>query len=126
MLRTTLLALVIAVGMAGCTVEDGKVKSQSATLSYEGEQSGSHEERSDCDEDGQVTGSGRIEDGTLRVKITDGGGDEVWSKTFDGEVSLDSDSLNGASGEWTISADRSGNDLAGDEFNGQYTFNLSC
>lgn len=122
-MRALLIAAALALLFAGCM--DNKLAG-GTTLSYDGNQSGTHKETEDCDEDGRVTGSGNVEDGQLHVRVMDGSGDELWSKTFDGAVDFDSTSLNGASGAWTISADRSGNDLAGDEFNGEYTFNLSC
>lgn len=124
-MRSILLVAILTFFLAGC-VGEGKLSSEGATLSYEGQQSGDHQETADCDEDGRITGSGNVEDGTLTVKVTDGGGEELWSKEFDGAVNFDSAPLSGASGTWTIKADRSGDDLAGDEFNGEYTFNLSC
>ena len=124
-MRTILFAAILALAFAGCMGE-GRLTSEGATLSYEGQQSGAHQETAECDEDGRITGSGNVEDGTLSVTVTDGSGEKLWSKEFDGAVNFDSAPLSGASGDWTIKAERSGNDLAGDEFNGEYTFNLSC
>lgn len=124
-MRLLLLSTILALLVAGC-MGNGDLRSDGATLSYDGEQSGAHQETADCDEDGRITGSGNVEDGTVSVTVTDGGGEELWSKSFDGAVDFDSASLSGASGTWTIKAERGGNDLAGDEFNGEYTFNISC
>lgn len=123
MFRTAFATLLLAILVAGCM---GSGELGGTTLSYDGTESGTHKETKGCDEDGRVTGSGNVEDGQLHVKVMDGSGDELWSKTFDGNVDFDSTALSGASGEWSISAERTGNDLAGDEFNGEYTFNLSC
>lgn len=121
-MRNTLLFAALAMLLAGCTAGTGDV----TELSHEGVGSGNHEEKADCDDSGTLGGTGNVEDGTLVVTVTDGSGDEVFSRTFDGGIDVEGERLEGASGEWTLSATRSGDDLVGDEFNGQYTFGLTC
>lgn len=53
-------------------------------------------------------------------------GNDVFTRTFDGGIDLEGERMDGASGEWTVTATRSGDDLIGDEFNGQYTFGMTC
>jgi hypothetical protein len=117
-----ILAAGLVLLLAGCTAGTGDL----TELSYEGRDSGSHQERADCDDSATLAGTGNVEDGTLTVRVTDGSGEEAFSRSFDGGIDLEGERLQGASGTWTMTATRSGDDLVGDEFNGQYTFGLTC
>lgn len=121
--RHALAALVVTsalllAGCAGLTAE--------ASIDYDGDQNGSHSDRADCDADGSITGSGDVTDGSVQVTVTDSEGNAVFTRTFSGPFELDKTSLDGHSGTWTLEADRSGDDLAGDEFHGEYEFHLDC
>lgn len=97
-----------------------------AELLYDGAQSGTHSDTTSCDADGSIKGSGDITDGQVAVRVTDGDGTTMFQRTFDGEFSLPKQSLDGDSGDWTLSAARGGDDLLGDEFRGEYAFFLNC
>jgi hypothetical protein len=121
------LALLLAAAMAfaGCAGGGGTLGSD-AGVTFDGNTSGSHGDSADCGDQGTVSGSGTVNDGSLEVRVTDGSGDEVFQETFEGEISMDAQTVDGASGNWKIEATRSGDDLAGDEFQGEYTFRLDC
>lgn len=124
-MRTILILLGAAALLAGCA-DDSGVDASGASLDFDGRGSGSHEDSAKCDEDASLAGSGNIEDGSLEVTVTDGSGTVRFEETFDGGVEADAERMEGASGDWTLSIVRSGDDLVGDEFNGQYTFTLTC
>lgn len=119
------LLLTAVMALAGCAGGGGTLGSD-ASLTFDGSGSGSHSEEADCNDEGTLTGDGNVSDGRLEVTVSDGGGDEVFSQSFEGEFTLEPKQMNGASGSWEITADRSGDDLAGDEFQGKYTFRLDC
>lgn len=109
--------------LSGCAGDSGGA----AKLDFEGEDTGTHTEKADgCDDDGTLTGSGHIDDGVLTVTVMDGSGKELFSRDYEGEVNLAAERLTGSSGDWTLSAVRMGDDVVGDEFKGEYAFNLSC
>lgn len=118
----TLLAGLALLLLAGCVGDSGGA----AKLSFEGSDSGSHDDTVKCDDDATLVGTGTIDDGSVTVRVTDGSGAEKFSRTFDEDVDVTGEGLDGASGTWTLSATRAGDDLLGDPFNGSYTFNLSC
>lgn len=132
-MRKTLLAtLVVAALLAGCA-DDGDVqdlpddaRKDGASLEFEGRDSGEHSDTAECDDDATLTGSGNIEDGNIQVTVTDGSGDTKFSETYDGGVEAEGERMDGASGTWTLRVVRAGDDLLGDEFNGQYAFTLAC
>lgn len=124
--RWTIALLVTAtMTLAGCAGGGGTLGSD-ASLTFDGSGSGTHSEEVDCNDDGTLTGDGNVSDGQLQVTVTDGSGDEVFSQTFEGEFTLEPKTMNGASGTWEVQGERSGDDLAGDEFQGEYTFRLDC
>lgn len=120
------LLLVAFVALSGC---QGKVGSIGAEASLDwpmGGGNGSHSETADCDDEGRLTGSGTVHDGVVFVKVTDSDGSAVYERDFDGSIGFSNQILKGDSGSWKIEATRSGNDLAGDEFHGEYAFHLNC
>lgn len=121
--RNALTALVVTgamllAGCAGLTAE--------ASIDYDGASNGSHSDKADCDADGSITGSGDITDGSVQVTVEDADGTEMFTRTFSGSFDLDKTDLDGDAGTWTLEAVRRGDDLAGDEFNGEYEFHLDC
>jgi hypothetical protein len=118
----TLLSVFVAALLAGCTAGAG----EALELSYEGTDSGTHDDSAECDDDATLVGTGNVEDGQVVLTVSDGSGDDVFTRTFDGGIDLEGEQLDGASGTWTVTAVRGGDDLVGDEFNGQYTFGLAC
>ena len=120
----SVLAVASLLGLAGCMQGDGKV--ERASVEFDGSGSGSQQDKSDCDTDGQLTGGGDIEDGQVTVTVMDAEGKEIFEQTYRDDVTLDSRSLDGKAGDWTIRAQRSGDDLVGDEFRGSYDFTLAC
>lgn len=112
---TAMLALS---GCAGLTSE--------ADLAYDGNSNGSHSDSADCDADGAFNGSGSITDGSVRVTVTDSDGTTLFSESYSSSFTLAKQTLTGDSGEWTIKAQRSGDDVLGDAFRGDYDFFLNC
>lgn len=121
----TLLLLSVAALLAGCAQNAG---TQSiATLDFEGSDSGTHSDTArDCDDDGTLVGSGNVQDGSIEVTVTDGSGAQQFSRSYDSGVDVEGERLSGASGDWELTVTRSGDDLIGDPFNGQYSFTLTC
>ena len=116
------LALCILPLLAGCIGDSGG----SAKLSYEGDNTGSHDDSSKCDKDGHLLGSGRIEDGSVRVTVTTDDG-ERFGRDFTGDFTLASQELTGQSGTWTLTATRVGDaNLGLSGFEGSYSFTLTC
>lgn len=115
----------MALLIAGCT-DGGELDVDSMNVRYDGNESGNHEAKGTCDTDGQLTGSGKVEDGRLRVTIRDGEGETVFERTYDADIEFQSQSINGSKGDWTLRAERMGDDLVGDEFKGRYEFTLLC
>ena len=124
-MRTPLILLALAALLAGCA-DDADLDSEAATLDFEGQDSGTHSDTAECDEDATLAGTGTIEDGSIEVTVMDGSGTEQFSKTYDGGVDAEGERMEGSSGSWTLTVVRSGDDLVGDEFNGQYSFTLTC
>jgi hypothetical protein len=115
---TALLVLLVA----GCVGDSGG----SATVDYSGASTGSHADATRCDADGSITGSGNISDGVVHVSVRDASDKELYAQDFKGDFTLAEAKLSGASGTWTISADRSSDALVGGSFNGHYTFHVAC
>lgn len=125
-MRMVLILLGAAALLAGCA-DDADVDAGGASLEFNGEDSGTHSDTAEgCDDEGTLAGSGNIDDGSILVTVTDGSGDEVFSKTYDGGIDGEGERLQGASGDWKLTVARSGDDLVGDPFRGRYTFTLTC
>lgn len=124
-MRTLLILLAAAALLAGCA-DDSGLDADGASLEFEGRGSGSHEDSADCDDDATLAGSGNVEDGSIEVTVTDGSGAVKFEESFDGGIESEAERMQGASGDWTLSIVRAGDDLIGDEFNGQYAFTLTC
>lgn len=115
-----LLALVPL--LAGCVGDSGG----SATVSYDGTGNGADEDSTSCDADGTLVASGQVDSGQVDVRVTDGDGRVVFSRQFDGGANLDAQAIDGAGGEWELSAVRSSDTLLGSPFSGNYRFRLAC
>lgn len=112
-------ALVVALsGCAGLGAE--------TTLKFDGSGNGTHSETPKCDDQGKVKGTGSIPDGNVVITMKDSSGKQLFQQTFEGDFTLDERTLTGASGTWNIHASRSGDDLAGDAFQGNYAFYVNC
>jgi len=118
--------LVLSVVAAGCTNAGRQRGVKSMTLDFSGEGSGEHEKTESCDTDGQLSGDGNIDDGTLHVTLEDGDGNVVFDQTYNGDIKFTSTSVTGHDGTWTLRGERSRDDVLGDDFKGHYTFNLVC
>ena len=117
-----MLALCALVLLAGCVGDSGGA----ARLSYEGDNTGTHDDSSKCDKDGHLLGSGRIDEGSVRVTVTTDDG-ERFGRDFTGDFTLASQELNGQSGTWTLTAMRIGDaNLGLSGFKGSYSFTLTC
>lgn len=129
-MRQIVALLALTALLAGCAGDDADgldaVDNEAASLEFEGRDSGNHSDSAECDEDATLTGTGNIEDGTIQVTVTDGSGAMKFEKTYDGGVDAEGERMEGASGEWTLTVTRAGDDLLGDEFHGQYAFTLTC
>ena len=117
------LAGAAMLALAGCA---GNALTAEAKLNYDGNENGSHSDKADCDADGSLAASGQVRDGSVRVTVTDGEGNQVYSESFDGAIDVSGARLDGDSGTWTLRAVRSGDDLVGDQFSGDYDFYLDC
>jgi hypothetical protein len=116
------LALLPVLMLAGCIGDSGGA----ASVSYDGTGNGVDRDSTDCDNDGTLVASGQVDDGQVDVRVTDGDGHPVFSRQFDGGANLDAQSLDGANGEWTITATRTSDTILGSPFSGDYSFRLSC
>lgn len=98
-----------------------------AHLDYDGRGNGSHSETASCGDKGTIRTTGEVHDGRLTIRLTDSGDTEVFQKEFrNGSIEMTAVEARGDSGTWTLSASRSGDDLAGDSFNGNYQIRLDC
>ena len=107
---------------SGCIGDTGGA----ASVSYEGDQNGSHDDSTKCDSDGTLTASANVREGQVDIRITDGEGRSLFSQQFDGGANLDAQALEGSSGTWRISAVRTSDTLLGSQFSGDYNFRLVC
>lgn len=126
MQRLLLLSACLAALLAGCADDSSTNSHGSASLSYNGNEVGSHDDSADCDDDGTLVGTGSIDDGSIHVTVTDGKGAEQFSETYDGDLDGDAEHMDGGSGEWTLTVTRTGDALVGGDFDGSYTFTLTC
>jgi hypothetical protein len=111
----------LLVALSGCAGVGAET-----TLKFDGSGNGTHSETPKCDDQGKVKGSGSIPDGGVIVTLQDSSGKQLFQRTFQGEFTLDEETLTGASGTWHIEAQRSGDGLAGDAFAGNYAFYVNC
>jgi hypothetical protein len=121
MIMKLILSASILALLAGCT--DGGAD---AELKYDGAANGSHSDAAKCDDEGTIKGSGSIPDGEVLVTLKDSAGKTLLSQTFKGDFTLDPVAVSGASGSWSFDAARSGDDVVGDSFSGDYAFYVNC
>ncbi len=126
MQRTLVLFASLAALLAGCAGDSGTQSHGSASLSYKGTDPGTDHDSADCDDDASLVGTGSIDEGTLHVTVTDGKGAEQFSHDYDGDLTGDAEHMSGSDGEWTLTVVRSGDALIGGDFDGSYTFTLTC
>lgn len=112
----------VTIFLGGCVGDSGG----SAKLSYDGSDLGTHEEASECDDDGHLLGSGSIDQGSVHVSVSTDDG--TWySGEFTGDFNLASQELTGQSGDWTLTATRmGGSNLGLTGFAGSYSFTMTC
>lgn len=55
-----------------------------------------------------------------------GAGKQLHQQSFSVDFTRSEKTVSGASGTWTVSAQRSGNDVAGDAFVGKHSFYVQC
>lgn len=120
--HTLLLCALAALALAGCTGDSGG----RASVSFDGNGNGSHDDSTSCNSDGTLVAHGQVDDGQVTARITDSDGKQLYTKTFDGGFNADGERLNGASGSWRITATRSSDTVLGTPFRGDYTFTLTC
>lgn len=116
------LAGMALLGLAGCIGDSGG----SAKVAFDGSGSGSHSDRTDCDDDGTLLGNGQVDQGQVTIRVTDGDGRELFARTLDGGFNVESERLSGASGKWTLTATRMADGLLQEEFSGDYVFRMTC
>lgn len=97
-----------------------------ARVSFDGTGSGSHDDETECDDDGTLVGSGQVDRGQVEIRVTDGEGNQLFVRTLDGGFNVESEALAGASGSWTLSATRMADGLLQEEFAGDYSFRMTC
>jgi hypothetical protein len=120
-LLVLLASLATAAMVSGCTAAGA-----AASVVFDGKGNGVNDDSAKCRDKGTLTGSGHVDDGQVTVRVTDGDGHELLSKTYQsGDIPVDAKGLAGNTGTWTVEATRSGSDLFSD-FNGHYTFRLDC
>ncbi|MBI2078544.1 MAG: hypothetical protein HYT80_09300 [Euryarchaeota archaeon] len=126
--KPTLVAIAVSLlaALAGCMDDAGRGLQAKATLDFEGQGNGSHSETGSCKDEGDIAGEGTLHDGSVTVRVTDSGGSQLFERSFKESFDLSKEVIRGDSGSWKIEATRSGNDLAGDQFNGRYEFRLYC
>jgi hypothetical protein len=109
----------MAVAWAGCAeTEDA---ASEASLNYNGDAAGKHDERANCEHGtAQLTGGGSVNAGALRVEVVDSNGAQLFGQTYSDGWEFDGEGLSGAGGTWHLSAERQ------EGFAGQYSFVLIC
>jgi len=126
LILTTLLGASVA--LAGCAFENGpggQSASAPGSLSYNGASTGSHStEPFRCDGSAKVNYNTNLGSGSITIKVTDGSGGELYSKTVSGPGQKSTtDPVSGPAGEWRLTVTRGG-PLGG--FSGQYNVNVAC
>lgn len=118
---TPLLAALAFVALSGCAGLGSE-----STLRYDGAANGTHSDAMRCDDQGTIRGSGNVPDGAVLITLSDSDGKQLFQRTFKGDFTLASETVSGASGTWSFGAQRSGDDLVGDSFSGDYAFHVDC
>lgn len=125
-----LLALMLALLLSGCSASQGpggQEASAPGNLAYQGASPGQHQSRFDCDGSGTVSVGAQLGSGSVTVKVLDADGATVYSREFSGAgQSADSRAVQGAAGQWTLSAERDGDSLYGGGWSGQYGIDAKC
>lgn len=119
------LSLMLVLVIPGC-IGFGDDGGADAALTFDGDSSGQHSQRADCDDQGTIAGSGNVLDGEVTVTLRDASDTRLFQQTFDGEFELDEKTISGSAGQWDIHAERAGNDVVGDAFDGSYEFFVNC
>ncbi len=117
---TYILSAGIVLAISGC------MGAGASNLSYDGQANGTHSDTATCDDQGSIKGSGTIPDGSVLITLKDSAGKQLFQQSFKESFTLAAKTVSGASGTWTLDAQRSGDDLVGDSFSGKYDFNLDC
>jgi len=120
------IALALIAALAGCMDDASRSLQAEATLDFDGQGNGTHSETGSCKDEGDIAGDGTLHDGRVTVRVTDVDGTELFERTFNANFDLAKETIRGDSGTWKVEATRGGDDLAGDQFNGKYTFRLYC
>lgn len=97
-----------------------------ASLEYSGSANGTHSDSFKCDDQGTIKGSGNVPDGQVSITLKDSDGKVLFQQTFKEAFTLDARTVSGASGSWSFDASRSGDDVVGDAFSGNYEFHVNC
>ena len=108
-------------GLAGCAGAGAE-----AELKYDGAASGTHTDAITCDDQATIKGNGNVADGEVMVTLKDSAGNQLLQQTFKGDFTLVEKTVSGSSGAWSVSAQRSGDDVVGDAFTGKYEFYVNC
>jgi len=117
-----LLALAGGFLLAGCAGDSGG----STSLDYNGANDGTHNATTHCNSDGTLSGSGKIDNGSVRITVRDGSGTQLFSQSYSSSFDAAANAMHGASGTWTVEGTRSGAGLVGAPFSGHYSFHLAC
>lgn len=115
--RYAMAFLALAFLLSGCASSSGVIQVVDGHVTAA---SGSRNASGSCDSDAlvQVTGSGQS--GSIRVRVTDGSGTEVWSSgSLSGSSVSQSIDVEGAKGTWTIEVQRFA-------YTGSYTAQVVC
>lgn len=124
-IQTIALASVLTIALAGCINPAESIPAE-ADVTFDGTGNGDQSDKASCDSEATVNGNGDIQDGVLTVTIHDDQGETVFMKSYEGSFATGDIPLSGHSGTWTMEAERSANDVIGDDFSGSYAFFLNC
>jgi hypothetical protein len=116
-----LLTAGLLIALSGCAGVGAE-----STLKFSGDGNGTHSDTPKCDDQGALTGSGNVPDGSVMLTVKDSAGKQLLQQTFKGEFTLAKTTVSGAAGTWSVVAQRSSDDLAGDPFSGHYAFYVNC
>lgn len=121
-------ATLLALGLSGCAGFNGTLgqggafgNGNQAAIAGQGSMRGEDSKTLDCARDQAQIAVGIQGSGKVVIKVEDGAGDEVYSKTFDGQGQTGETVVrSGEPGEWTITARFSSSTLGLGSFEGQY------
>lgn len=135
---TILLALFMAVSLAGCTGSNTANGQQSSSegggdndaynFAGNGQWNGEIERDTlDCDDDGRLSFAGNGQ-GSISVRVTDGNGAEIGDFEFSGQgQGYNDEALDGAAGTWTVVVEAGSSSMPfGFGYQGQYSGRVSC